>query len=185
LVCVDPKTKGNTTCTQPRLCCSVVGLLRAPLAPRLSGSRGSAPCAFPALSSTRFGLLLATKPHTSGGFGALRVHGGEGVIGPCSGGICRFVFLKAVDCLSRGPAGRSSWLRQLAVTGACRMSPPAPYPRSPTGPWPPCSALVDLMSPRGEVGRLHTASQTAVHLVSLTAAYFSPNFQFSDEQHPR
>jgi hypothetical protein len=48
------------------------------LAPRLSGSRGSAPCAFPALSPTRFGLLVATKPHTSGGFGALRVPGGGG-----------------------------------------------------------------------------------------------------------
>jgi hypothetical protein len=70
---VDPQPRG----TQLRLRCSVVGLLRALLAPRLSGSRGSAPCAFHALSPTRFGLLVAAKPHTSGGFGALRVPGGK------------------------------------------------------------------------------------------------------------
>jgi hypothetical protein len=64
--------------TQPRLRCSVVGLLRAPPAPRLRFCRGSASCAFPALSPTRFGLLVATKPHTSGGLAALRVPGGEG-----------------------------------------------------------------------------------------------------------
>jgi hypothetical protein len=64
--------------TQPQIRRSVVGLLRGLLAPRLSGSRGSPPCAFPALSPTRFGLLVVTKPHTSGGFGSLRVSGGEG-----------------------------------------------------------------------------------------------------------
>ena len=72
--------------TQPRLSCSVVGLLRAPPAPRLRFCRGSASCAFPALSPTRFGLLVATKPHTSGGLAALRVPVGEGVIVPFSGG---------------------------------------------------------------------------------------------------
>jgi hypothetical protein len=69
--------------TQPRLRCSVVGLLRAPPAPRLGlgfcRCRGSASCAFPALSPTRFGLFVATKPHTSGGrLAALRVPVGEG-----------------------------------------------------------------------------------------------------------
>jgi hypothetical protein len=39
--------------------------------------------------------------------------------------------------------------------------------------------------PRGEFGRLHVVSQTAFHLVSLTSACFSPNFQFSDGEHPR
>jgi hypothetical protein len=40
--------------------------------------------------------------------------------------------------------------------------------------------------PVGEFGRLHVVSQTAFHLVSRTpAAYFSPNFQFSDGEHPR
>jgi hypothetical protein len=72
-----------------------------------------------------------------------------------------------------------NWLWQGPVT--C----PSPYHTGPTGSWTPCSALVNLMSPRGEFGRLHTVSETAVHLVSLTAAYFSPNFQFSDEEHPR
>ena len=67
--------------TQPRLRCSVVGLLRAPPAPRLRFCRGSASCAFPALSPTRFGLLVATKPHTSGGLAALRVPVGEGIAG--------------------------------------------------------------------------------------------------------
>jgi hypothetical protein len=46
----------------------------APLAPRLSDSRGSAPCAFPALSPTRFGLLVVAKPHVSG----------DRVLGPCA-----------------------------------------------------------------------------------------------------
>ena len=69
-----PQSRG----TQPRLRCSVVGLLRAPPAPRLRFCRGSASCAFPALSPTRFGLLVATKPHTSGGLAALRVPVGEG-----------------------------------------------------------------------------------------------------------
>jgi hypothetical protein len=39
----SPQPRG----TQPRLRCSVVGLLRAPPAPRLRSCRGSAPCAFP------------------------------------------------------------------------------------------------------------------------------------------
>ena len=42
--------------TQLRLRCSVVGLLRAPLAPRLSGSRGSPPVRF--LPSPRLGLAF-------------------------------------------------------------------------------------------------------------------------------
>ena len=71
--------------TQPRLRCSVVGLLRAPPAPRLRFCRGSASCAFPALSPTRFGLLVATKPHTSGGLAALRVPVGEGIAGAKTG----------------------------------------------------------------------------------------------------
>ena len=71
--------------TQPRLRCSVVGLLRAPPAPRLRFCRGSASCAFPALSPTRFGLLVATKPRTSGGLAALRVPVGEGIAGAKTG----------------------------------------------------------------------------------------------------
>jgi hypothetical protein len=104
--------------TQPRLRCSVVGLLRAPPAPpRLRFCRGSASCAFPALSPTRFGLLVATKPHhTSGGLAALRVPVGEGVIVPFSGSFAVLI-LKVVDYVSRGPAVRYSWLRQLALTG--------------------------------------------------------------------
>ena len=103
--------------TQPRLRCSVVGLLRAPPAPRLRFCRGSASCAFPALSPTRFGLLVATKPHTSGGFAALRVPGREGVIVPFSGGFTGLI-IKVVYYFPSRPADRYSWLRQLALTGA-------------------------------------------------------------------
>ena len=102
--------------TQPRLRCSVVGLLRAPPAPRLRFCRGSASCAFPALSPTRFGLLVATKPHTSGGLAALRVPGGEGVIVPFSGRFAGLI-IKVVDYFSRGPAVRYSWF---APTGSDR-----------------------------------------------------------------
>jgi hypothetical protein len=56
---VGPAIKGNTTA-------ALLLRGRALLAPRLSGSRGSPPCAFPALSPTRFGLLVVAKPHTSG-----------------------------------------------------------------------------------------------------------------------
>jgi hypothetical protein len=46
-------------------------------------------------------------------------------------------------------------------------------------------SLDKTYGPVGEFGRLHVVSQTAFHLVSLTAAYFSPNFQSSDGEHPR
>jgi hypothetical protein len=102
------RTPQPTRGTQPRLRCSVVGLLRAPPAPRLRFCRGSASCAFPARSPTRFGLLVATKPHTSGGLAALRVPGGEGVIVPFSGGFAGLI-IKVVDYFS-SKASRSIFL---------------------------------------------------------------------------
>jgi hypothetical protein len=72
--------------TQIQLCGSVVGVLRGPPGRHCRGMRGFAPCAFPASSPTRFGLLVAIKPHTSGGFAGLRVPWGEGIAGPPPGG---------------------------------------------------------------------------------------------------
>jgi hypothetical protein len=124
--------------TQLQLRCSVVGLLRARLAPRLSGSRGSAPCAFPALSPTRFGLLVVTKPHASGSFGALRVPGGEEMIVPFSGGFAGFRFGSKSSLLLPSRASRSVIL--VAPTGCDRgmVACLSPYPRSHTGSWTPC-----------------------------------------------
>ena len=137
----NPQPRG----TQPRLRCSVVGLLRAPPAPRLRFCRGSASCAFPALSPTRFGLLVATKPHTSGGLAALRVPVGEGVIVPFSGGVCWFVYKSSLLLLVE--TSRSIFL--VAPTGSDRglVTCLSPYPRSHTGSWTPYPALVNPMSP--------------------------------------
>ena len=71
--------------TQIQLSGSVVGVLRGPPGRHCRGKRGFAPCAFPASSPTRFGLLVAIKPHTSGGFAGLRVPWGEGIAGPPPG----------------------------------------------------------------------------------------------------
>jgi hypothetical protein len=87
--------------TGMRLRCSVVGLLRAPLAPRLSGSRGSAPCAFPALSPTRFGLLVGChKAAYQRRLWGLASPWREGDSRPSLGGL----FIKAGDCFCSRPA---------------------------------------------------------------------------------
>jgi hypothetical protein len=72
---------------------------RAPLAPRLSGSRGSPPCQplcvscpLPLPDSVRFGLLIATKPRTSGGFGGLASPWGGGGSSSVSRWVFRFGF---------------------------------------------------------------------------------------------
>jgi hypothetical protein len=63
-----------------------------------------------ALSPTRFGLFVATKPHTSGGLAALRVPVGEGVIVPFSGGFAGLI-IKVVDYFSRrAESSRSTFL---------------------------------------------------------------------------
>jgi hypothetical protein len=71
--------------TQIQLRGSVVGVLRAPPGRHCRDVRGFAPCAFPGLSPTRFGPFVAIKPHTSGGWGSLRVPFGEGIAGPPPG----------------------------------------------------------------------------------------------------
>ena len=135
--------------TQLQLRCSVVGLLRALLAPRLSCSRVSSrlgplcvSCPLPD-SVWPFGCHKAVYWRRFGGLAS--PWGGAGIIVPFSGGFAGLITTAVDDFRSRPAAS----IILVAPTGCHRglVTCLSPSPRSHTGSWTPCPALVNPMSP--------------------------------------